>query len=79
MEEINLNRDRVITLPVINGEMDIEIKAGRIRAVRSDCPQRVCVNTGWIQYAGQTIVCVPNRVLVEVKSAGSPFLDAVCY
>ena len=72
-----LDRDREISL--LNGRMSIEIKQGRIRVSESDCPRKICVNAGWIKSPGQIIACVPNKVLLEVKSAGSPFLDAVVY
>jgi len=75
MEEVDLNKDRIITL--LDGRMQIEVKRGQIRVVKSDCSQRICVNMGWIQYAGQTIVCVPNKVLVEIKSTGSSLLDVI--
>ena len=76
-QEIDLEKDRIITFS--NQEMRIEVKEGRIRVVKSDCPQEICVNIGWIRYSGQTIVCVPNKVLIEIESGGSPFLDAVVY
>lgn len=77
LEHLKLDRDQ--ELPLLNGKMLIEIKAGRIRVRESDCPRQVCVNTGWIRYPGETVVCVPYKVLIEVKSAGSPIVDAVVY
>jgi len=77
LNNLRLDKDQEIIL--LNGKMLIEIKEGRIRAKESDCPRKICVNTGWIKTPGQVIACVPNKVLVEIKSAGSPFLDAVAY
>lgn len=77
LKNLRLDKDQEIIL--LNGRMSIEIKQGRIRVRRSDCPRKICVNTGWIKTPGQVIACVPNKVLVEIKSAGSPFLDAVAY
>lgn len=77
LEEVKLDNDNAIS--ILNGRMQIEIKGRRIRVVNSDCPQHICVNMGWIKYSGQTIVCVPNKVVIEIKSAGSPLLDAVVY
>ena len=34
----------------------------------SDCANQVCVNTGAIYLAGDSIVCLPNRVMVEILS-----------
>jgi len=76
-EEVDLVKDN--TLTILDGRMHIEIKAGKLRVLDSDCPQHICVNMGWIEYSGQTIACVPNGVLVEIKSAGPQVLDAVVY
>ena len=76
-KHIKLDKDQELIL--LNGRMSMEIKQGRIRVKESDCPRKICVNTGWIKTPGQVIACVPNKVLVEIKSAGSPFLDAVAY
>ena len=77
LEEVKLDNDNAIS--ILNGRMQIEVKGRRIRVVNSDCPQHICVNMGWIKYSGQTIVCAPNKVVIEVKSTGSPLIDAVVY
>ena len=38
--------------------------------VYSDCANQICVNTGAVSLAGESIVCLPNRVMVEIL-AGS--------
>ena len=77
LREITLDKDQELIL--LDGKMSLEIKEGRIRVSSSDCPRRLCVNMGWIKTPGQVIACVPNKVLIEIKSTASPFLDAVAY
>jgi hypothetical protein len=77
LEEIYLEKDGITS--ILNGKMKIEVKSGKIRILDSDCPQKVCVKMGWIDNSGQTIVCMPNHVLIEIKSSGSPLIDAVSY
>ena len=77
LEEVKLEKDEAI--PILNGRMRLEVKKGKIRVLNSDCPQHICMNMGWIQYSGQTIVCVPNKVLIEITSAAPSLLDAVSY
>jgi hypothetical protein len=58
----------------------LEVRQGRIRVARSDCPHRVCVRRGWIQVPGETIVCVPKRIVVAVEGhRGESELDAVAH
>lgn len=40
--------------------------AGRIRFEKSDCPDKVCVQTGWISHPPQVAACVPGHLLLRV-------------
>jgi hypothetical protein len=46
------------------GELTVEVRDGRAAVAFADCPNHVCVRTGWRSRAGDVIVCVPNRVIV---------------
>ena len=48
------------------GKTHIEIKEGRVRVIDSPCRRKTCVHTGWIDKAYQTIVCMPNRVVIHL-------------
>jgi hypothetical protein len=54
----------------------VRIEDGRICILESDCPDQVCVHTGWLTRAGQSAVCAPNRIAVVVRGAGAE-VDAV--
>ena len=63
-----------------NGEytfagVTVRIEDGCVYAANSQCPDLVCVRSGRISKPGQTIVCVPNRVSVEIK--GEAEVDAI--
>ena len=49
----------------------IVAERGRIRFTEADCPDKVCVHTGWISTAGQIAACVPNRALVKIVGKSS--------
>jgi hypothetical protein len=63
-ENISLNKDRIFTLD--NGIV-IEINDGKIRVKESDCPQKICVKHGWLRYANDVIVCLPNKTIIYLK------------
>lgn len=65
-----LDEDREITLVSNGTEMTIVIEGGKIYVSESGCPDRVCVNTGKIDRPGQTIVCVPAKVMVTIPGGG---------
>lgn len=77
LEQIDLSKDG--TIDILGGKMRVQVLKGRLRIVYSDCPRHLCMNMGWIKYGGQTIVCVPNQVLVEIKAKGSSVIDAVTF
>ena len=62
------------------GEVVFEAHAGRVRCVRSDCDDKVCVHAGDVG-PGRPVVCAPNgvtAVLSEGDMAGRrAALDAV--
>ena len=47
-----------------------------IRVSRSDCPTQDCVHTGTITRGGQSIVCLPARIVTRLES-GTVAPDAV--
>ena len=48
-----------------------EVKDGKIRIAESDCPDKICVHTGFIKKPMQTSVCLPNAVSVRIVGGDS--------
>ena len=66
--EIKLNREQNKTFTVNEAEnITFEVSNGRIRVVSSDCPDKICCNTGFISKSGESIICMPNKMIVEIK------------
>ena len=55
----------------------IQVIAEGVRFAESDCPDQVCVRSGLLTRAGQSAVCLPNRVIVRLTGAAAPEVDAV--
>ena len=49
----------------------IEIKDGRVRMLEASCPNHLCIRQGWISLEGQSIVCLPNKVVVRIEGSGN--------
>ncbi|MDY0234690.1 MAG: NusG domain II-containing protein [Gudongella sp.] len=45
----------------------LEIGDERIRFYEADCPDQICVRQGFISRVGETLVCLPNKLVVELK------------
>jgi hypothetical protein len=68
IEEINLDavtEPREIILPGKYHEI-VEVEPGRIRFKQADCPDKICVKTGWLENPGDTAVCLPNRAVIAI-------------
>lgn len=64
----DLAQDRTIQVRQNGHTNNIIIQGGHVSMASSDCANQVCVNTGAIYLAGDSIVCLPNRVMVEILS-----------
>lgn len=58
------------------GQNLVEVSDGRVRVAEADCPDGLCVRSGWARYAGESIVCLPHKLVVTVEG-GRPGPDAV--
>jgi len=68
---VSLDKDQVFTLPQ-NPRVVFQVKNGAIAFIASDCPDRICVKTGFISRPGQMAACLPNRAALKVIAAGPP-------
>ena len=51
------------------GDYQLEINHGHVHILSAPCANQNCVHTGWISRAGQSIVCLPGRFVVELSAA----------
>ncbi len=68
IQQINLEDTENKTFALEEFEnITFEVKNGKIRVVSSDCPDKICKNTGFISKSGESIICMPNKMIVEIK------------
>lgn len=60
----------------ING-VAVEINGARARIADSPCRDRICVNAGWLEKPGDTAICLPQRVVVEIAGGKKAAFDGV--
>lgn len=61
--EYQLDTEQTIKLP----HNTVEVKDEKVYVSSADCRDQICVNKGWITAEGESIVCLPNSVVVEVR------------
>ena len=75
-----LSQDQTIQVVQENGHHnDITIKGGRVSMTFSDCRNQICVESGAISQTKDTIVCLPNKVVIEITggNGGGSSVDII--
>ena len=72
-----LNQDTVFTVSEDGAENVIEVKDGRARMLSANCPDGYCVRQGEVRYDGETVICLPHRVVIELSAGEESGLDAI--
>lgn len=62
----DINDDRTVEIEQDGHTNNITIKDGSVSMTYSDCANQVCVDKGAVTQAKDSIVCLPNRVMVEI-------------
>ena len=74
-----LTEDREVVIPTgDDGEHRnvLVIRDGKAYISQADCPDEICVKTRAAAYVGETIVCLPHKLVIEITAAGvAPDLD----
>lgn len=52
---------------------------GEVRMIQSSCPDLICVRHEAVSKTGETIVCLPHRLVIEITGAPETELDGVVY
>lgn len=73
----SLGEDKTITVKQKDHINKVIIKDGTVAMNFSDCPNQVCVHAGKISRTSQSVVCLPNRVMVQIIGKGEPEYDAI--
>lgn len=66
VRELDLAKDIVVEFETKQGFNVVEIKDKQVRVADADCPDLLCVNTGWRKHVGQVIVCLPHYFVVKI-------------
>ncbi|WP_373212061.1 NusG domain II-containing protein [Ruminococcus sp. 5_1_39BFAA] len=68
----SLSKDQVIR---INDTNVCEIKDGKVRMTEANCPDQLCIHQRAIDEGGGTIICLPNRIVIEGEKGGDVQYD----
>lgn len=68
-QTLSLSEDTTIRLPADNGSNVLTIQNGCADITEADCPDKLCVKQKKISHAGETLVCLPHKIVVTVTNS----------
>lgn len=66
----SLSENRELFIPGKGGSNHLIIKGGYAYIDDASCPDGLCIGMGKINRAGQSIICLPNKVVVSIETRG---------
>lgn len=75
-KEYPLNKDIAVDIPGVNGGTNhLIIKDGYADMTDASCPDKICVDSRKISKTGESIICLPNKVVVKIEGNTSSEVD----
>lgn len=63
----------------INGTNRLVIQDGKAKMQEANCPDKLCVKQHAISRGGESITCLPNRIVVMIEGTKEDSVDAQVY
>ena len=63
----NVKKSEKVNLNLPNGKNTLLIKNNSIQMKSANCNDALCVKQGNISKVGQTIICLPHKLIIEIK------------
>lgn len=64
----SLDEDQTVTIRANGGYNRLVIKDGKAYITDADCPDKYCVDKGYVSQKGQVIVCLPHKLTVKIET-----------
>lgn len=84
--EIYLNNEKIHSLHLYIDETilvndiyqnTIVIENNQVRVIHSTCPDGICENFGSISSPSQSIICMPNKLIIKISGESNTQLDVI--
>ena len=73
----SLLEEQTILIENGNAVNRIEIKGGKAYMVEASCPDQLCVDQNEISFDKESIICLPNKVVLTVSSDVESDVDGI--
>lgn len=71
------NTEKTIPIETEFGSNTIVIDEEIVEMHDADCPDQICVHERPVSEVGSIIVCLPHKVVIEIKGSEEPNIDGI--
>lgn len=66
--DLTLKEEKYYEVDGYNGKVKLFTKDGSIKVIEEKSPLHICSNMGYISKSYESIVCLPNKVVVKIEA-----------
>lgn len=75
VQTIDMTVDDTYEFNTDRGSNTVVVESRKISVGDADCPDKVCVNMGWKSRRGETITCLPHKLVIEIQGGRERDID----
>ena len=73
----SISEDRTVTVKQGKKTNTVRIHDGEVSVTHASCHNQVCVKHKAIHTTGESIICLPNKMVVQIQGKGGDEYDAI--
>lgn len=77
--DYNLYEDQEIPISLEEGYNFLKIRNGRVSVKESNCHDQICVKQKEISKTGESIICLPHKLIIVVEGSDDNPIDGMVY
>ena len=77
MAFLSMDKNDSVRIETEDGYNMVVVQDGQVFVTEADCRDQICVNHKKIELVGETIVCLPHKMVVELVGEGEEAMDMV--
>lgn len=75
--DLNESEEKIYIVDGFNGEVKIIAGNGKIKVDEEESPLHLCSKQGFIEESYESIVCLPNKMVIKISSKKKKDLDTI--
>ena len=75
--DLNESEEKIYIVDGFNGEVKIIAGNGKIKVDEEESPLHLCSKQGFIEESYESIVCLPNKIVIKISSKKKKDLNTI--